>query len=103
VHKGKELNDFQRNLLDISISTFVRAAISDCRSEIKFADAIVDKDDSKLSQRRAMTLDIELEQRFQSVDQVDRRAHDSWWNLSNEWRLRKIEARKQVAEEEAIF
>jgi hypothetical protein len=50
-----------------------------------------------------MTLDIELEQRFQSVDQVDRRALGSWWNLSNEWRLRKIEARKQVAEEEAIF
>ena len=74
--------------------------ISDCRSEIKIADAIVDKDDAKLSQRRERTLDIELEQCFQSVAQVDRRAHDSWRRLSNKWRLRKIEARKQVAEEE---
>ncbi len=50
-----------------------------------------------------MTLDIELEQRFQSVAQVDRRAHGSWRSLSNKWRLRKIEARKQVAEEEKSF
>jgi hypothetical protein len=50
-----------------------------------------------------MTLDIELEQRFQRVAQVDRRAHDSWWSLSNEWRLRKIEACKQVVEEEESF
>jgi hypothetical protein len=50
-----------------------------------------------------MTLVIELEQRFQSVAQVDRRAHSSWWSLSNAWRLRKIEARKQVTEEEESF
>ena len=43
-----------------------------------------------------MTLVIELEQCFESVAQVDRRAHSSWSSLSNEWRLRKIEARKQV-------
>ena len=82
---------------------YLRPATSVCRSEIKVADAIVDKDDVKLSQRRAMTLDIELEQRFQRVAQVDRRAHDSWWNLSNELRLRKIEACKQVVEEEESF
>jgi len=81
---------------------YLRAAISDCRSEIKIADAIVDKDDTKLSQRRAMTLVIELEQRFESVAQVDRRAHSSWCSLSKVWRLRKIEARKQVAEEESF-
>ena len=50
-----------------------------------------------------MTLVIELEQRFQSVAQVDRRAHSSWSSLSNEWRLRKIEVWKQVAEEEESF
>jgi hypothetical protein len=51
-----------------------------------------------------MTLvDIKLEQRFQSVAQVDRRTHGSWWSLSNEWRLREIEARKQVPEEEESF
>ena len=50
-----------------------------------------------------MTLIIELEQCFESVAQVDRRAHSSWCSLSNEWRLRKIEARKQVAEEEESF
>ena len=51
-----------------------------------------------------MTLVIELEQCSESVAQVDRRAHSSWCNgLSNEWRLRKIEARKQVAEEEESF
>ena len=77
--------------------------ISDCRSEIKIAQAIVDKDDAKLSQRRAMTLIIELEQCFESIAQVDRRAHSSWCSLSNEWRLRKIKARKQVAEEEESF
>ena len=47
-----------------------------------------------------MTLVIELEQYFESVAQVDRRAHSSWSSLSNEWRLRKIEARKQVDVEE---
>jgi hypothetical protein len=50
-----------------------------------------------------MTLVIELEQCFESVAQVDRRAHSSWSSLSNEWRLRKIQARKQVAEEEESF
>ena len=51
-----------------------------------------------------MTLVIELEQRFESVTpQVDRRAHISWSSLSNEWRLRKMEARKEVAEEEESF
>ncbi len=47
-----------------------------------------------------MTLIIELEQRFESVAQVDRRAHGSWCSLSNAW---KIEAHKQVAEEEESF
>ena len=50
-----------------------------------------------------MTLVIELEQRIERVDQVDRRAHGSWWNLSNEWCLRNIEARKQMTEEEESF
>ncbi len=50
-----------------------------------------------------MTLVIELEQSIESVSQVDRRAHDSWCSLSNAWRLRKREARKQVAEEEESF
>ena len=50
-----------------------------------------------------MTLVIELEQRFQSVAEVDRRFHSRWRRLSNEWRLRKIEARKQVVEEEESF
>jgi hypothetical protein len=71
--------------------------ISDCRSEIKIADAIVDKDNAKLSQRRVMTVDIKLEQRIESVAQVYRRANGSWCTLSNAWRLRKIEARKQEA------
>jgi hypothetical protein len=47
-----------------------------------------------------MTLVIELEQRFESVVQVDRRVHNSRWILLNEWRLMKIETRKQVTEEE---
>ena len=47
-----------------------------------------------------MTLVIELEQCFESIAQVERRAHSSWCSLSNEWRLRKIEARKQVDVEE---
>ena len=47
-----------------------------------------------------MTLVIELEQYFESVAQVDRRAHSSWSSLSNEWHFRKIEARKQVDVEE---
>ena len=50
-----------------------------------------------------MTLVIELEQRFQSVAQVDRRADSRWRSLSIEWRWRKIEARKQVTEEEESF
>ena len=50
-----------------------------------------------------MTLVIELEQYFESVAQVDRRTHSSWSSLSNEWRLRKIEGWKQVAEEEESF
>jgi hypothetical protein len=40
-----------------------------------------------------MTLVIELEQRFESVAQVDQRAHGSWCNLSNSWCLRKIETK----------
>jgi hypothetical protein len=36
-----------------------------------------------------MTLVIELEQCFESVAQVDRRAHSSWSSLSNEWRWRR--------------
>jgi hypothetical protein len=66
------------------LNFYLRVAISDFRSEIKIADAIVDKDDTKLSQRRAVTLDIELEQRFQSDAQVNRRARGSWCSLSNE-------------------
>ncbi len=50
-----------------------------------------------------MPVVIELEQRIESVAQVDRRAHGSWCSLSNAWRLRKSEARKQVAEEEESF
>jgi hypothetical protein len=50
-----------------------------------------------------MTLVIELEQRIESVAQVDRRANGSWFSLSNAWRLRKSEVRKQVAEEEESF
>ncbi len=50
-----------------------------------------------------MTLVIELEQCFESIAQVERRAHSSWCSLWNEWCLRKIEARKQVAEEEESF
>ncbi len=89
------------------------------------------KDDAKLSQRRAMTLVIELEQRIERVDQVERKDlcfsclrlglikhrrslrsshlssqvfHDLHRvTLENAWRLRKIEARKQVAEEEESF
>jgi hypothetical protein len=38
-----------------------------------------------------------------TVAQVDRRPHNSWWSLSNERRLMKIETRKQVAEEEESF
>jgi hypothetical protein len=64
---------------------------------------IVDKDDATLSQSRVMTLVIELEQRFQNVDQVDRRSQSNWWSLSNEWCFRKIEARKKVTQEEQSF
>ncbi len=80
---------------------YLRASISDCRSEIKITGAIVDKDDSKLSQRRVMTVVIEFEPRLQSVVQVDRRTHNSWRSLLNEWRLMKIEVHK--AEEEESF
>jgi hypothetical protein len=59
-------------------------ALPDCRREIKIADAMVIRT-------------IELEQCFEIVAQVDRRAHNSWSSLSNEWRLRKMEARKQVS------
>ena len=41
-----------------------------------------------------MTLVIELEQRFESVTQVDRRVHIIWRSSSNEWHLKKIEARE---------
>ena len=76
-------------------------AVPDLRREIKSADAIVDKDNASCPRgERAMTLVIELEQCFESVAQVDRRAHSSWSSLSNEWRLRKIEASKQVDVEE---
>ncbi len=54
---------------------YLRTTISDCRREIKITDTIVDKDDMKLSQRRVMVGDIELEQRFQNVAKVERRAH----------------------------
>ncbi len=37
-----------------------------------------------------MTLVIELEQCFENVAQVDRRAHSSWSSLSNEWCWRKM-------------
>ena len=50
-----------------------------------------------------MTIVIELEQCFERVAQVDRRAHSRWSSLSNEWSLRKIEACKQVTEEEESF
>ena len=43
-----------------------------------------------------MTLVIELEQCFESVAQVDRRAHSSWSSLSNEWRLRKIDSNRDA-------
>ncbi len=49
---------------------YLRVEISDCRSEIKIALEIVDMDDTKLSQRGAMTLVIELEQLFEIVTQV---------------------------------
>ena len=73
---------------------FSRLDRSGKETRIKLAQAIVDKDDAKLSQRGAMTLVIELDQHFDRVTQVDRRAHSSWWILSNEWLLKKIEARK---------
>jgi hypothetical protein len=50
-----------------------------------------------------MTLVIKLEQLFQSVAQVDRRAHSSRLSLLNEWHLLKIETHKQVTEEEESF
>ena len=37
---------------------------------------VVDEDDVESSQRRSMTLVVELKQRFQSVAQVDRRDVD---------------------------
>ena len=54
---------------------YLRVVISDCRSEIKIAQTIVDKDDTKLSQRGTMTLVIELEQNaskasLRSIDEL---------------------------------
>ena len=63
----------------------------------------MDEDDTESSQRRSMTLVIELEQRFQSVAQVDRRANHSWWRLSKDGCFKLIEARKKVTEEEESF
>jgi hypothetical protein len=49
-----------------------------------------------------MTPVIELEQCLSNASKTSLRSIDelSWSSLSNEWRLRKIEARKQVDVEE---
>ncbi len=78
--------------------------ISDCRSEIKTArNAVVDEDDAESSQRRSMTLVVELEQHVKSVTQVDRRAIHRWSRLLMTGCFKVIETREKVTEEEEIF
>ena len=101
MQKGKELNDFQRNPLDIEILSNLRFDSLEIRDTS--ITRVTNKNNAKLSRRRAMTVVIELEQSIENVAQVDRRAHSSWCSLSNAWRLRKSEAHKQVAEEEESF
>jgi hypothetical protein len=62
--------------------------------------AIVDKDNTYLTQRSAMTLVIELEQCFHSIAQMERRGLSSGLNLPNEWFFHKQEAWKKVDEED---
>jgi hypothetical protein len=50
-----------------------------------------------------MTLVVVLEQRFQSVAQVDRRANHRWCRLSKDGCFKVIEAREKVTEEEESF
>ena len=64
---------------------------------------VVDEDDAESSQRRSMTLVVVLEQRFQSVAQVDRRGNHRWCPLLMTGCFKVIEAREKVTEEEESF
>ena len=64
---------------------------------------VVDEDDVESSQRRSMTLVVELKQRFQSVAQVDRRGNHRWSRSSMTGCFKVIEAREKVTEEEESF
>ena len=64
---------------------------------------VVDEDDVESSQRRSMTLVVELDQRFQNVAQVDRRANHRWCRLLMTGCFKVIEAREKVTEEEESF
>ena len=65
--------------------------------------AVVDEDDAESSQRRSMTLVVELKQRFQSVTQVDRRGSHRWSRVLITGCFKVIEAREKVTEEEESF
>ena len=64
---------------------------------------VVDEDDTESSQRRSMTLVVELKQRFQRVAQVDRRANHRWSRLLMTGCFKVIEAREKETEEEENF
>ncbi len=64
---------------------------------------VVDEDDTESSQRRSMTLVVELKQRFQRVAQVDRRANHRWSRLLMTGCFKVIEVREKVTEEEESF
>ena len=74
--------------------------IAEVRSKLR---TVVDEDDVESSQRRSMTLVVELKQRFQHVTQVDRRANHSWSRLLMTGWFKVIEAREKVTEEEESF
>ena len=64
---------------------------------------VVDEDDVESSQRRSMTLVVELKQRFQSVAQVNRRGNHRRIRLLMTGCFKVIEAREKVTEEEESF
>ena len=74
--------------------------MTEVRSKLR---TVVDEDDVESSQRRSMTLVVELNQRLQSIAQVDRRGNHRWCRLSKNGYFKVIETREKVTEEEESF
>ncbi len=72
----------------------MRSRITEVRSKLR---AVVDEDDVESSQRRSMTLVVELKQRFQNVTEVDRRCNHRWSRLLMTGCFKVIASREKVA------